>query len=122
MLRSLGIEPEVRGSMPGALERLRRGRLAAVLIDRGFTRVDPLEFILNVRDIEAAVPVVVIGSANDEFVDRQIRRQRCTAVVDGVRNMDLLAEELVRVLDEFKDLRQAQRNQSTTSGSSDETA
>jgi DNA-binding NtrC family response regulator len=75
MLCETGIDVEVRGSVQAALERLRRGRLAAVLVDRRFTRADVLEFILNVRDVEPAVPVIVIGGAADEAADRQIRKQ-----------------------------------------------
>ena len=77
---------------------------------------------MNVRDIEADTPVIVVGSANDQGVDQQIRQQRYTAVVDGVRNMDLLAEEQVRALDRFKDPGQDQKDQSIASRSPRETA
>jgi CheY-like chemotaxis protein len=103
MLHGIGIQSEVRGSVAGALERLRRGRLAAVLVDRRFTRADALEFVLNVRDIEETVPVIVIGAANDKGADQQIRRQEHTAVVDESRDMDSLSRELLAVLDRFKD-------------------
>ena len=117
-LRGIGVEPEVRGSVPGALERLRRGRLTAVLVDRRFIRADALEFVLNVRDIEALVPVIVIGTAHDKGIDQQILQQNYTAVVDESRDMDLLSGELVRVLDLFEDPDHGEQNQRVASGSS----
>jgi len=117
-LRGIGVEPEVRGSVPGALERLRRGRLAAILVDRRFTRADALEFVLNVRDIEAVMPVIVIGAAHDKGIDQQILQQNYTAVVDESRDMDLLSGELVRVLDLFEDLDQGEQSRRVASGSS----
>ena len=111
MLCSIGLEPEVRGSIPGALERLRWGHPAAVLVDRRFTRADALEFVLNVRDIEPTVPVIVIGTANDKAVDRQIHEQRYTVVVDETKDMNALSGELVKVLDRFEDLRQRDKEQ-----------
>jgi DNA-binding NtrC family response regulator len=103
MLRSVGMEPEVRGSVRGSLDRLRRGQLAAVLVDRRFARADVLEFVLNVRDVNETVPVIVIGAANDEDADQQIRQQEYTAVVEESRDMDVLSHELLAVLDRFKD-------------------
>jgi len=111
MLCGIGLEPEVRGSVPGALERLRSGHAAVVLVDRRFTRADALEFVLNVRDIEPAVPVIVIGTANDKAVDRQIREQRYTMVVDETKDMNALSGELVKVLDRFKNLCQRDKEQ-----------
>ncbi|MBN2132551.1 MAG: hypothetical protein JW741_23825 [Sedimentisphaerales bacterium] len=118
MLCGIGLEPEVRGSVPGALERLRWGHPAAVLIDRRFTRADALEFVLNVRDIEPTVPVIVIGTANDKAVDRQIHEQRYTVVIEETKDMDALSGELMEVLDRFKDLRQRDNGQRVTSSSS----
>jgi CheY-like chemotaxis protein len=106
MLCGIGMQPEVRGSVAGALERLRRGQLTAVLVDRRFARADALEFVLNVRDVEEAVPVIIIGAANDKGTDQQIRQQEYTAVVDESRDMELLSRELLAVLDRFKGERQ----------------
>jgi len=102
MLHGIGIEPEVRSSVPGALERLRRGQLVAILVDRRFAHADALEFVLNVRDVHETVPVIVIGAANDKDADQQIRQQEYTAVVEESRDMDVLSRELLAVLDRFK--------------------
>ncbi len=121
MLRRIGVQPEVRGSVSGALERLRRGQLVAVLVDRRFTRADALEFVLNVRDIAATVPVIVIGAANDKGIDRRIAQQKCTAVIDETQNMDLLSSQIAKVLDRFKDPSRAEEDQRTAPSQSCET-
>jgi DNA-binding NtrC family response regulator len=113
----IGIEPEVRGSVPGALERLRRGRLMAVLVDRQFARADALEFVLNVRDIEAELPVIVAGAADDESVDRRLRQQTYTVIIDERQDMDRLSRRIARAIERYKNEDQSEDDRNVTSGS-----
>jgi hypothetical protein len=75
---------------------LRSERFAAVLVDRGATDVDALEFVLNVRDINEHVPVVVVGSTGDTDDEEALRAQPRTQVLDRSRERALA--ELERVL------------------------
>ena len=100
VLSSIGFEPQVRGSMQHCLDKLRHEKFAAILIDRKFTRADVLEFILNARDIDEKVPVVVIGYGTDEKYDRKIAKQDRTIILSEVESEDKLAEKLAQVLKE----------------------
>jgi len=85
VLSDSGLVPEVWRSVQRSLEKLKRQKFGAVLVDRKFTRADVLEFILNVRDMDADIPVLVIGSG-PERIDRKIREQGRTLVVAGVED------------------------------------
>ncbi|NIU58916.1 MAG: hypothetical protein GWN67_21800 [Phycisphaerae bacterium] len=100
ILSNIGFAPQVWGSMQHSLDKLRHNEFAAVLVDRKFTRADVLEFILNVRDINEKVPVVVIGSGGDEKIDRKIAKQDRTIVLNEVESEDKLTEKLAQVLKE----------------------
>jgi DNA-binding NtrC family response regulator len=93
-LLRFGFVPHVWQSMRHSLEKLKRRKFCAVLVDRQFTHADVLEFILNIRDIDAHVPVFVIGSGGDKNIDRKIIRQSHTEVLDGVHCGDELAGRL----------------------------
>lgn len=65
-LFDLGFMPLMRKEMQRALDRIRHEQFAAVFLDRKKGEVDVLEFILNVRDIDPQVPVIVIGKVAEE--------------------------------------------------------
>jgi DNA-binding NtrC family response regulator len=98
-LLSAGFVPQMWGSVLHSLEKLRRRRFAAVIVDRKFTHADVLEFILNVRDINQQIPVVVIGRGKDERIDAKIRRQDRTMILNGAKRSDTLAERLFQALE-----------------------
>jgi hypothetical protein len=64
--------------------------------------VDVLEFILNVRDINRDIPVVVIGPARNERIDREIMRQDYTIILKGHEVGDKLAKKLAQAHKENK--------------------
>ena len=97
-LLSAGFVPQMWASALHSLEKLRRRTFAAVIVDRRFTNADVLEFILNVRDINEQIPVVVIGSGKDERIDAKIRRQDRTMILNGSRSDNTLGEKLVHAL------------------------
>jgi len=85
-LFDLGFAPIVRDSMRSALNKLRSERFAAVLVDGDSTDVDVLEFVLNVRDIDEHVPVVVVGGSLDAGDEKALRAHLTrlgTVVLDG---------------------------------------
>ncbi len=92
-LFDLGLAPLVRDSMSSALSKLRSERFAAVLLDRDSTDVDALEFVLNVRDIDEHVPVVVVGRAGDGSDEEALRAQPGTQVLDRSREQVMAALE-----------------------------
>ena len=97
-LSSVGFVPQVWGSMRHTLEKLVHNRFAAVIVDRKFTNADVLEFILNVRDINQEIPVVVIGSGNDERIDRKISKLGRTIMLNGSERDDKLGDKLIQAL------------------------
>lgn len=73
-LFSMGYIPLIREKMFKALESLRHGDYQAVLIDARSSEVDMLEFILNVRDIDPNIPVLIIDRAENVFIDQAVVR------------------------------------------------
>ncbi len=102
ILSRFGFVPQVWGSMRHSLDKLRHQQFGAVLVDRKFTRADVLEFVLNVRDIDKKVPVLVIGSGPEE-IDREIARQRRTAILAAVRDGDELTDRLRDIVKQNED-------------------
>lgn len=98
VISNIGFVPQLWGSMQHSLERVRRGSFAAILIDREFTRTDVLEFILNVRDINYEIPVVVIGPAKDERTEQKIRRLEHTIIINDSERNNTLGEKLAHAL------------------------
>ena len=101
VLSGLGFASQVWGSMQHSLEKIRNQQFTAILVDQKFTKADVLEFILNVRDIDKKVPVVVIGNGTDERINRKIAKQDHTTVVGETESGEKLAEKLEQVLNGF---------------------
>lgn len=97
-LSRIGFAPQVWGSMRHTLDKLLHQRFAAVIVDRKFTNADVLEFILNVRDINQKIPVIVIGSGNDERIDRKISKLGQTIILNGSERDDKLGDKLIQAL------------------------
>lgn len=98
-LSRLGFIPQVWGSMGHSLEKIRHQQFGAILVDRKFTHADVLEFVLNVRDIDKKVPVLVIGSG-PEKIDRKIAKQDRTAILGAVQDGDEFAEKLREMVEQ----------------------
>ena len=99
VLSRFGFVPQVWGSVQHSLEKLRHQKFAAILVDRNFTHADVLEFVLNVRDIDKKVPVVVIGPG-PEKIDRKIAKQDRTVILGTVESGNELADRLKEVMKE----------------------
>lgn len=98
ILSGIGFVARVWGSMRHSLDKLRHEKFAAVIVDRKFTHADVLEFILNVRDIDREIPLVVIGYGKDEKMDARIKKQKCTIMLTDSKGDDWLADQLTNVL------------------------
>jgi len=57
----LGVEPMVCRSIQDVLKKLRHEQFMAVIFDSDQLDVDALELVLNIRDINNNIPVIVIG-------------------------------------------------------------
>jgi DNA-binding NtrC family response regulator len=87
--------------MQHSLEKIRHQKFTAIIVDQKFTKVDILEFVLNVRDIDKKVPIVVIGNGADEKIARKIAKQDHTTVLGEDESGNRLAETLDQVLNVF---------------------
>jgi DNA-binding NtrC family response regulator len=101
VLSGLGFASQVWGSMQHSLKKIRHQKFTAILVDQKFTHSDVLEFILNVRDIDKKIPVVVIGNGADEKIAQKIAKQDYTTVLGEVESNDKLSEKLEQVLNTF---------------------
>lgn len=83
MLFELGYLPLMRKDILNALDKIRHEKCAAVFLDQSHEDVDVLEFILNVRDIDSRIPVIVVGQLEDESHRRIIFRQEHLFLLNG---------------------------------------
>ncbi len=95
---NIGFTPLVRQKIQGALEKLRHEHLAAIIVDRDNIDVDVLEFILNVRDVNKQIPVIVIDRSADDEIDQVLLTQQQTFILSEVDVPERLAEKLQHML------------------------
>lgn len=76
-----GYVPIVRGSMNEAISQLRHELFKAVIIQQDRIEADTLEFILNVRDLDEAIPVFVVGASEDQEENQVLSKQQNTFLV-----------------------------------------
>lgn len=96
-LFEVGYVPIVRSNMMEAISKLRHEPFAAVLVDRNHSEADTLEFILNVRDMDEQIPIVVFGSAENHNESRVLSSQRNTVLVG--ENYAKVKSEIKRILE-----------------------
>jgi len=81
-LFATGATIAVRHTLEGAVDLLRHETPAAVVVDCASAPVDPLEVVLNVRDLSNTAPVVVVG-AGGEAEKRLLKGFDQTVLVDA---------------------------------------
>ena len=59
-LLKLGYIPLIRQNMITALRDIQREFVAIIILDLKSTKIDVLEFVINVRDIDQYIPVVIV--------------------------------------------------------------
>jgi CheY-like chemotaxis protein len=98
-LFNMGFAALVRETLPEALDKLRHDRFAMIVVDRSHVDVDVLEFVLNVRDIDANIPVAVVGQrADGGQEDKILWAQPRTYLIDKLESPHRLAQYLERML------------------------
>ena len=96
MIESLfeaGVAPLVRRKMAQVLRTLQRGRFAAVVVDGDHVEDDLLEFVLNVCDVAAGMPLLVAGGERDKEDDDRLSSRENVHLVQP--------EQLCRRLEEI---------------------
>lgn len=93
-LISIGFSPLVRESIQSALDRLRHEKFAAIVVDQKRAKVDVLEFILNVRDIDTEIPVLVVGPLKSEPTYETLQRLYNTVILTEFESAESLAKSL----------------------------
>jgi len=76
-----GFAPIVRRRIQPSLHELRHDRFGAIFIDRNNAEDDMLELILNIRDVDQQIPIVVVGKSAIKERDRHLRQQGRAFVV-----------------------------------------
>jgi hypothetical protein len=71
-IRALGCIPITRGSVIQCYKQLKSEAIYAVIVECNFTHADVLEFILNVRDLDRSVPIIVVGQSSDQEVQKKL--------------------------------------------------
>jgi len=98
VLKNLGFVSEIRGSVLNCLSHLQCQRVAAVVVDRDFTHADVLEFLLNIKDIDDSLSVIIVGRTKNDTVEQALRTQRQAVFVNESKNQKNLALELADIL------------------------
>jgi CheY-like chemotaxis protein len=96
-LFGLGLAPIGRETMQSALDKLRHERFELVLIDRQSARVDVLELVLNVRDLDRNIPIVVVGRSHDPAEERSLRSQKHVFVIEQPGDREALVRTVERL-------------------------
>jgi len=81
-LFNIGLSPLVRESIQASIYKLRHQQFAGILVDRNSTRAHVLEFVLNVRDIDRDIPIVISGPEDDRVLDKALVMLNNTIVLE----------------------------------------
>jgi DNA-binding NtrC family response regulator len=98
-MRRIGLSPLRVRTLDDAVEKLKYGFFAAVLFDERRSDVDSLEFVLNVRDVDTAVPIVIIGMGSDGVSDSVLRSQHGVYRIPHFESLDQTAKALENILE-----------------------
>jgi hypothetical protein len=66
-----------------ALAKIRHLNFDAAVV-RGFVELDPLEFVLNAREIDADIPVIVLAQELDRNLVKALESRRKVWVVENI--------------------------------------
>jgi DNA-binding NarL/FixJ family response regulator len=97
IILGIGLVPLVKGNIQDVLDKLRHEQFGAIVVDQRYANPDVLEFILNVRDIDKQIPVVVLGKLSDEAVRKTLAGQRQTMIVEDTADGNKLAARLEEI-------------------------
>ncbi len=95
----MGYTPILRDKMNEAFYKIRHDNFKAILIDRDRVEIDALEFILNVRDIDQDIPIIVFGKPVKAYNDHLLQKQENVFLLP--QNTEQLKKDLNNI---FKDI------------------
>lgn len=102
IILGIGLTPLVRENILSVIDKLRHERFSAIIVDQDCANPDILELILNVRDIDEQIPVVVLGQLSKKEIRKTLASQNKTIVVENTTNGNKLAEKLEGILTSLK--------------------
>lgn len=98
-MRRIGLAALRVGTVDDAVKKLKYGFYTAVLLDERGTNVDSLEFVLNVRDVDPAVPILILGPSGTESVDDALRSQGGVYRIPHLKTPEQTAQALTNALE-----------------------
>jgi CheY-like chemotaxis protein len=90
-------------NMASALRAVREGSVTAILVAGEQPGMDALEFVLNARDIDADVPIMVATGTGDAHVDEALVTVGGAVPVTDCKEPERLAIEIQRLLGRLHD-------------------
>ena len=97
-LKALRFDPTFLGSMEAVLHALRHVQASAILVDRNGKKADDLELVLNIRDLDERIPIILIGSPAEGQTETLLWRQPATFLIHKPANDPSLRQELRQFL------------------------
>jgi hypothetical protein len=94
VLSEIELAPTFATSLEGILHALRHTQAVAILVDRDQRIADELELVLNVRDLNRDIPILLIGSPREDRADEVLLRQPGTFLIHKPANSSSLAASL----------------------------
>jgi DNA-binding NtrC family response regulator len=98
-LRELKLVPTFVGSLEGVVHGLRHMQAAAILVDSDHRGADDLELVLNVRDLDPEVPILLVGSSREERAERILSTRKNTFLIRKATRSRSLADEIRPLLE-----------------------
>ena len=99
-LHHVGLDPLVRETMKKALDEIVPGRFSAVCISPYDASAAPLEFVLNVRDLDERVPIIVAGRRGYERYEQMLVSQPRVFRITGTAGE--LGKQLIALLEDHQ--------------------
>jgi len=93
-LSDFHFSPTFVGSTEAALHALRHMQATAILVNRDQKTADELELVLNVRDLDEEIPIILIGSSTDRRTERILMSLPGTFLIDKPIRDTSLGREL----------------------------
>jgi DNA-binding NtrC family response regulator len=94
VLHEIKLAPTFVRTLEGVVHALRHMKATAVLVDRNQGGADELELVLNVRDLDPEIPIILIGSTREGRADEILSSQQATYLVRKPMNSKSLAGDL----------------------------
>jgi two-component SAPR family response regulator len=95
LMHTLGLIPLMRDEMEAALDVLRHDEFAAVFVDGESINADSIEFVLNVRDIDSEIPMIIIDQHLTPPEHAVLEQQHDTYLLPDTTDVATLLEHIL---------------------------